>query len=170
MITRERNRQFADRSRVAARLSLFDRSIDCSSRCAGIGHGDSRIRGQARSPDQPRLPVRLPLRRLRLRRGDGDAGPPGQPVWGSATPDYAQASGRASKVGLALFLLSTVWFVLHALIEFRFLIGDTRRRAGSISATLIVYLFPPVIMHTVYLETQSDPDPPPPPIYRWRWR
>ena len=30
----------------------------------------------------------------------------------------------------------------------------------------IVFLFPPVIMHTVYLEAESEGSTPPPPIYR----
>ena len=33
--------------------------------------------------------------------------------------------------------------------------------------TLIVFLFPPVIMHTVYRESSSDGEPAPPPIFRY---
>ena len=58
-------------------------------------------------------------------------------------------------------MISTVWFVLHTLIEFRQLTGDTRE-AWLDLGTLIVFLFPPVIMHTVYRETHDDGESAPP--------
>ena len=71
--------------------------------------------------------------------------------------------GRPS---FGLFTLSTVWFVLHTLIEFRYLTGDTQRDDLLDLATLCVYLFPPVIMHTVYEQSTCDAEPPPPAIFR----
>ena len=68
---------------------------------------------------------------------------------------------------MALLTISTVWFVLHTLIEFRYLTGDTQRDDLLDLGTLIVFLFPPVIMHTVYRETQHDGEAPPPPIFRY---
>ncbi|OFW46808.1 MAG: hypothetical protein A3J29_22210 [Acidobacteria bacterium RIFCSPLOWO2_12_FULL_67_14b] len=88
------------------------------------------------------------------------------PVWGG--PVKASARGgrtRLATPGLALFAISTVWFVLHCLIEFRNLAGDTGQGWLDLG-TLIVFLFPPVIMHTVYSESGCEGEPPPPRIYQ----
>jgi hypothetical protein len=76
------------------------------------------------------------------------------------------ANGRLDGPSMALLVISTVWFVLHTLIEFRALTGDTLRDDFLDLGTLIVYLFPPVIMHTVYRESQHEGDPVPHPILR----
>ena len=55
--------------------------------------------------------------------------------------------------------------MLHVLIEFRNFIGDTHLGLLDLS-TLMVFLFPPVIMHTVYLESQCTGDPPRSRLYR----
>ena len=89
------------------------------------------------------------------------------PIWGRPSRDYAQGvRRRIDKASLGLFVISTAWFVLHILIEFRNFIGFTREGWLDL-ATLMVYLFPPVIMHTVYLESQCSGDQPPPPLFRW---
>jgi hypothetical protein len=77
------------------------------------------------------------------------------PVWGGPHRNYGPMGARIDRAGLALFVISAVWFVLHALIEFRNLTGNTERGILDL-ATFIVFLFPPVIMHTVYLEAQCD--------------
>ena len=77
-----------------------------------------------------------------------------------------QLSPRIDIASLTLFALSTVWFVLHVLIEFRNLTGQQKEGWLDL-ATLIVYLFPPAIMHTVYLERGGDGVSPPPRIYGW---
>ena len=64
---------------------------------------------------------------------------------------------RIDKASLALFVISTVWFVLHVLIEFRNYIGYTRESLLDLG-TMMVFLFPPVIMHTVYLESLYGDD------------
>jgi hypothetical protein len=75
------------------------------------------------------------------------------PAWGGLDRESAPgAPPRLDKPGLALFAISTVWFVLHSLIEFRNLAGEDTSRTWLELGTLIVFLFPPVIMHTVYLE------------------
>ena len=85
------------------------------------------------------------------------------PAWGGLDRESAPgARPRLDKPGLALFAISTVWFVLHSLIEFRNLSGDDTSQGWLDLGTLIVFLFPPVIMHTVYLETCV------PPTARWR--
>ncbi len=89
------------------------------------------------------------------------------PIWGRPARDYTPGvRRRIDKASLALFAISTVWFVLHILIEFRNFIGFTREGWLDV-ATLMVFLFPPVIMHTVYLESQCGGDAPPPRPFRW---
>src|SRR6187402_1401586 len=77
------------------------------------------------------------------------------PVWTSAPPEDADGPRRIDNATLSLFVISTVWFVLHMLIEFRNLTGGPERGWLDL-ATLIVFLFPPVIMHTVYREAMCD--------------
>ena len=89
------------------------------------------------------------------------------PIWGRPARDYTPGvRRRIDKASLALFVISTIWFVLHILIEFRNFIGFTREGWLDL-ATLMVFLFPPVIMHTVYLESQCGEEAPPPPLFRW---
>ena len=89
------------------------------------------------------------------------------PIWGRPAQDYTPGvRRRIDKASLGLFVISTIWFVLHILIEFRNFIGFTRESWLDL-ATLMVFLFPPVIMHTVYLESQCGEDSPPPPLFRW---
>ena len=49
---------------------------------------------------------------------------------------------------LAIIVVSTAWFVLHTLIEFRNLTGDGGRSWLDLG-TFMVFVFPPVIMQTV---------------------
>ena len=86
-------------------------------------------------------------------------------IWSRERPDAAERGGL-DRPSFALFTLSTMWFVLLTLIEFRYLTGDTRRDDIFDLATLLVYLFPPVIMHLVYSESTCDGDSPPAPIFR----
>jgi hypothetical protein len=88
------------------------------------------------------------------------------PIWGESTAAYAPGvRRRIDRVGLALFAISTVWFVLHLLLEFRNFTGATREGWLDL-VQFMVFAFPPVIMHTVYLESQCEGEPPPPAIYR----
>lgn len=89
-------------------------------------------------------------------------------VWHRQADDDASAeSRRLDWPSMALLSISTVWFVLHTLIEFRYLIGDAPQDDLLDLGTLIVYLFPPVIMHTVYREARSDGEAIPPSIFRY---
>jgi hypothetical protein len=84
------------------------------------------------------------------------------PVW--AGPRYNEQGNRREgrqSVDLALFAVSTVWFVLHVLIQFRNFTGDTRQRWLDLGM-FIVFLFPPLIMHTVHLESQCTGTATPP--------
>ena len=83
------------------------------------------------------------------------------PVWGGPHRNYGPAmSSRLDQAGTALFVVSAVWFVLNALIEFRNLTGNAQRGFLDL-ATFIVFLFPPLIMHTVYLEAKGEGMEPP---------
>ena len=87
-------------------------------------------------------------------------------VWGARFRDHAGgARWPIDRPSLALFAISTVWFVLHTLIEFRNLTGNTEHGLLDLG-TLLVFLYPPVIMHTVYYESQCEGDAAPPPVYR----
>jgi len=84
------------------------------------------------------------------------------PIWGTARGELSPRMQRQlDRAGLALFALSTAWFVINLLIEFRNFTGYTREGWLDI-ASFIVYAFPPVIMHTVFLESHHDDETPPP--------
>jgi len=88
------------------------------------------------------------------------------PVWGGSPRDYTpDIRKRIDKANLGLFVVSTIWFVLLLLIEFRDFISPTRESWLDLG-TLIVFLFPPVIMHTVCLESHGADDTPPPRVFR----
>ena len=80
------------------------------------------------------------------------------PVWGGGG---AAAGGRAHRatlepVVLVLCSVSTIWFVLHALAEFRLLLGAPDSDAIEIASFILTYSFPPLIMHTVLAETAPE--------------
>lgn len=85
-------------------------------------------------------------------------------LWGLDKEYAPHVQRRINRSSIAMFCIATVWFVLHALIEFRTVIGqphDSWLDLGS----FIAFLFPPVIMHTVYLEAHAENAPPPRRIY-----
>ena len=82
-------------------------------------------------------------------------------LWGMDKTYAPNIRQRIDKASLAVFVISTTWFVLHALIEFRNLTGNTRTGWLDLG-TFIAFLFPPVIMHTIYLEAHSEGSTPPP--------
>ena len=86
-------------------------------------------------------------------------------LWGLDKNYAPGVQSQMNKASLGIFAISTIWFVLHSLIEFRNLTGFTRQSWLDLG-TFIVFLFPPVIMHTVYLESQHDDAPRMPSIYR----
>jgi two-component system LytT family sensor kinase len=83
------------------------------------------------------------------------------PVW-APYRNYARGDRpHLDVVSFALFVVSTVWFILIGLTEYRQL--ASLHDQGWIEAGImaLVFAFPPLIMHTVYLETVcSDPEPP----------
>ena len=86
-------------------------------------------------------------------------------LWGldkEYAPDIRQ---RMNKASLAIFVISTIWFVVHSLIEFRNLAGATKESWLDLAA-FIAFLFPPAIMHTVYLEAHHEGGVPPSRVFR----
>jgi len=83
------------------------------------------------------------------------------PVWTRREP------GRQSQLNdapMGIIVISTIWFILLTLIEFRNLTGDTTRGWLDLG-TFMVFAFPPVIMHTVYRESTCEGEAVPPAIY-----
>jgi hypothetical protein len=77
-------------------------------------------------------------------------------VWPTPPPD-APRRLRAAWVGLAMFVVCTVWFVLHSIIEFRYLMGDPRQDdAFDLTTLVLVFAFPGLILHTVLVDTTND--------------
>lgn len=84
------------------------------------------------------------------------------PVW--SRRDRSERS-PLDNAPMAIIVISTIWFVLMTLIEFRNLTGNTGRDWLDLG-TFMVFAFPPVIMHTVYRESTGDGEAVPPAIYR----
>ena len=88
------------------------------------------------------------------------------PLWGEPGRNYTPLiRKRIDRAGLALFAISTVWFVIALLLEFRGFTGDTKEGWLDL-AQFIVFMFPPVIMHTVYLEAHHEGGVPPSRLFR----
>lgn len=89
------------------------------------------------------------------------------PVWGLHRQYAGDTRTRLDKVSLALFVVSTIWFIVHALIEFGVLAGGGREGPFDLAALVLVFAFPPLIMHTVLIETcHEGPETPP---RSWWW-
>lgn len=75
------------------------------------------------------------------------------PVWGP--PRWPMGLGHAAmdRVSLSMFVLCTVWFVLNALSEYRWLGGASRQGYLDLMVLGLAFLFPPLIMHVVWRET-----------------
>lgn len=86
-------------------------------------------------------------------------------LWGIDRDYEPSVQREIDRSSIALFVISTVWFVLHTLIEFRTLMGASERGWLDLG-TFIAFLFPPVIMRTMYLESNPQGSAPAPAAYR----
>jgi len=86
-------------------------------------------------------------------------------LWGLDKDYEPEIQQRINRTSITLFMISTVWFVLHTLIEFRTLTGVTTRGWLDLGV-FMAFLFPPVIMRTVYLESNPQGAAPLPAVYR----
>ena len=66
-------------------------------------------------------------------------------------------SPRLARASLRMFIMCAVWFVLHAVIEFRALLGAPRQYGAlDLVALELVLLFPGMIFHTYLLESVAQ--------------
>ena len=77
------------------------------------------------------------------------------PVWAPHRVTRTRTRARLDGASFALFALSAAWFLVQALIEFIGLTGGTRPAWLDVASTVGVFGFPPLIMHTMYLEAAS---------------
>ena len=78
------------------------------------------------------------------------------------SPDDAPPALRrhGSRITIVMFGACTLWFVLHAIIAFRALMGDPPEDDFIDLATLeLVFLFPGLIFHAYLLESTSETRP-----------
>jgi signal transduction histidine kinase len=76
-------------------------------------------------------------------------------------------NGKVGRVGQAMFAACTLWFVLNAIIEFRYLLGEARHNdIIDLAALVLVFFFPGLIFHTYYIETATQSGGPA--ATRWR--
>jgi signal transduction histidine kinase len=65
-------------------------------------------------------------------------------------------NAKVGRVGQTMFAACTIWFVLHAIIEFRYLLGEPRENdLIDLAALELVFVFPGLIFHTYYIETAT---------------
>jgi signal transduction histidine kinase len=81
-------------------------------------------------------------------------------LWLRRTPAVVGAkdtfNGTVGRVGQAMFAACMLWFVLHAIIEFRYLLGEPRKDdLIDLAALELVFIFPGLIFHTYYVETTA---------------
>src|SRR5688572_1869906 len=84
------------------------------------------------------------------------------PVWvPRQAPDPSKVKGNVH--GMAMFVLCTLWFVLHSINEFRGLLGQPRTTdLIDVAALELVFGFPGLIFHTVLIEAAAGKQGPPP--------
>jgi signal transduction histidine kinase len=79
------------------------------------------------------------------------------PVWGRGDGADTARRPMLDPVLLTLCIVCTVWFVLHALSEFRVLTGRVRWQGlPDIMGLVLSYAFPPLIMHNVLHGTPAE--------------
>ncbi|MGE3277696.1 MAG: sensor histidine kinase [Vicinamibacterales bacterium] len=87
-----------------------------------------------------------------------------------ALPRENTTGSRLGRPSLALFGLSTIWFVLMALREFERLAGQTAPGMLDVIGLVLGYLFPPLIMHMVYSEVHCEGESRHAPLEPGGWR
>lgn len=74
------------------------------------------------------------------------------PVWSPHRHHGAAVRPQLDRVSVAMFAWSTVWFVVLALDQFDEFLNGPRRNSLDLLQLLLVFGFPPLIVHTMYLE------------------
>jgi hypothetical protein len=88
------------------------------------------------------------------------------PVWSPNRADLVGGRRQIDRVSAAMFLLCTVWFALHVVLQLRRLSGIRAQGWIDVAALALAFLFPPLIMHVVFLESGCDERPAPAPVWR----
>lgn len=90
------------------------------------------------------------------------------PVWGPSPAGPGALRTPLGRVSLAMFLACTTWFTLNAVVEFSMLaFGPGHARWLETGVLTVAFVFPPLIMHLVYHESDAECGEP---IARaWRW-
>ena len=71
--------------------------------------------------------------------------------------------------GMAMYLVCTVWFILHSIIEFRYLMGEARENdLIDLAALELAFAFPGLILYTVLRETDAGDKQPAFAVPGWR--
>ena len=79
-----------------------------------------------------------------------------QPIWTNRLR-RAGESGRLDSASVTLFAWSATWFVVLGLDQFLDVVSTTPRRGWlDLIQLVLVFGFPPLIMHTMYQEAQVD--------------
>ena len=76
------------------------------------------------------------------------------PVWSPHRHAGTAVRPRLDRASVAMFAWSAVWFVVLALDQFDEFSNGPRRNALDLAQLFLVYGFPPLIVHTMYLEAQ----------------
>ncbi len=91
------------------------------------------------------------------------------PVWQHISAPLALPLRALRKPGMAMYLICTAWFILHSIIEFRYLMGESRENdLIDLAALELAFVFPGLILHTVLLETDAGESQPAIAIPGWR--
>ncbi|HXG90397.1 MAG TPA: histidine kinase [Vicinamibacterales bacterium] len=95
------------------------------------------------------------------------------PVWTDAVAPGSFRL-RVKLRGLAMFVVCTAWFILHSVIEFRHMMGQSRTDDWiDLAALELVFTFPGLILHTVLMESAAGGGHPPRTTPRrqggWAW-
>ena len=77
------------------------------------------------------------------------------PVW-SPHRRHDTPARRLDRGSLAMFLWSAIWFVVLALDQFDEFVSGPRRNVLDLLHLLLVFGFPPLIVHTMYLEGRVE--------------
>ncbi len=91
----------------------------------------------------------------------------GRPIWSAGTSPAALRLNVPLQA-LAMYCVCTAWFIVHTVIEFRFLMGEPRANDMiDLAALILVFVFPGLIFHTVLLESGADEGHPRPRSAAW---
>jgi two-component sensor histidine kinase len=78
------------------------------------------------------------------------------PVWSPHRVAASPACRQLDRGSMAMFAWSAIWFVVLALDQFDEFVSGPRRNVLDLGQLLLVFGFPPLIVHTMYLEGRAS--------------